>query len=74
MPTPMESLEAQAMELSPAERADLADRLWLSVHSSEEVDAAWDAEIARRVRQLDAGEVECMAWDAVMKELRSKLG
>lgn len=34
MPTPTELIEAQAMQLSPKERADLADKLWLSVHSS----------------------------------------
>ena len=74
MPTPQEIVEAQAMKLSPTERADLADKLWLSVHSREEVDAAWDAEIARRIRQVDAGEVECVPWATVMAELRAKLG
>lgn len=74
MPTPQEIVEAQAMKLSPTERADLADKLWLSVHSRDEVDAAWDAEIARRIRQIDAGEVECVPWATVMAELRVKLG
>jgi Putative addiction module component len=32
-----------------------ADKLWLSVGSKEAVDAAWDAEIARRVQQIDSG-------------------
>jgi putative addiction module component (TIGR02574 family) len=74
MPTPSEIVEAQAMKLSPAERADLADKLWLSVNSKEEVAAAWDAEIERRIRQIDAGEVECIPWDDVMAELRTKYG
>ncbi len=73
MPTPIEQIEAEAMKLSPEERADLADMLWLSVNSQDEVDAAWDAEIARRIRQIDAGEVETVPWDAVMTELRAKL-
>ncbi len=73
MPTPVEQIEAQAMQLSPQERADLADRLWWSVESKEEVDAAWDAEIARRIAQLDADEVRCIPWDQVMIELRAKL-
>ena len=55
MPTPSEIVEAQALMLAPAERADLADKLWLSVNSKAEVDAAWDSEIERRIRQLDAG-------------------
>jgi putative addiction module component (TIGR02574 family) len=62
------------MKLSAAERADLADKLWLSVHSREEVDAAWDAEVAQRIRQIDAGEVTSVPWDTVMTELRAKLG
>lgn len=74
MPTPQEIVEAQAMKLSPSERADLADKLWLSVHSRDDVEAAWDAEIARRIRQIDAGEVACVPWETVMNELRAKLG
>jgi putative addiction module component (TIGR02574 family) len=74
MPTPIEIIEAQAMKLSPAERAELADKLWISVHSKEEVDAAWEAEVARRIRQIDSGEVECIPWDTVMAQLRAKLG
>ena len=74
MPTPSEIVEAQALKLTPAERADLADKLWLSVNSKEEVAAAWDAEIERRIRQIDAGEVECIPWDDVMSQLRAKYG
>ena len=74
MTTPIEAVEAQAMKLTPSERADLADKLWLSVNSREEVDAAWDAEIARRIEQIDSGEVESIPWETVMAELRAKYG
>jgi putative addiction module component (TIGR02574 family) len=74
MPKPIEVLEAEAMKLTPGERADLADKLWLSVHSKEEVDAEWDAEIARRIEQVDSGEVQCIPWETVMAELRAKYG
>jgi putative addiction module component (TIGR02574 family) len=74
MPTPIEHIEAEAMKLSPEERAELAERLWTSVHSADEVEAAWDAEIARRIRQIDAGEVECVPWETVMSNLRAKFG
>ncbi len=74
MPTPIEQIRAEAMKLSPEERAELAEMLWLSVDSAEEVEAAWDEEIARRIRQIDAGEVECVPWDTVMAELRAKYG
>lgn len=74
MPTPIEHIEAEAMKLSPEERAELAERLWTSVHSAAEVEAAWDAEIARRIRQIDAGEVERIPWETVMENLRAKFG
>lgn len=74
VPSPREIVAAQAMKLSPDERADLVDKLWLSVHSREKVDAACGAEIARSVRQTDAGEVARVPWGTVMTELRAKLG
>ena len=74
MPTPIEIVEAEAMKLSPSERADLADKLWMSAEPSAEVEAAWDAEIDRRIREIDAGEVECVPWEQVMADLRSKYG
>lgn len=74
MSTPVQIVEAEAMKLAPNERADLADKLWLSVNTKEEVDAAWEAEIMRRIQQIDAGEVECQPWETVMAELRAKHG
>ena len=71
MPTPQEIVETQAMKLSPTERADLADKLWLSVHSRDEVDAAWEEEIARRIEALDAGRTESIPYEQVMAELRA---
>lgn len=62
----VESIEAQAMKLSSDERADLADRLWLSVHSREEIDAAWEDEIARRIAAIDAGTAELIPGDEVL--------
>ena len=68
-----DQVEIAAMKLSPEARADLADKLWLSVHSTEEVDAAWEAEVARRLSQISAGEVQCVPWSDVMGDLRAKL-
>ena len=74
MSTSVKIVEAEAMKLTPIERADLADKLWLSVNTKDEVDAAWEAEIARRIQQIDSGEVECIPWETVMAELRAKFG
>jgi len=40
-----DQLAAEAMRLSAKERADLADKLWMSVDTPEAIAAAWDAEI-----------------------------
>lgn len=64
---------SEAMKLPPQERADLADRLWISVDTPEAVAAAWDAEIERRAAQLDSGEVATIPFEQVIAELRAKL-
>ena len=40
----------------------------------EEVDAMWQAEISRRIQQIDSAEVECIPWETVMAETRAKFG
>jgi putative addiction module component (TIGR02574 family) len=62
-----------AMQLSPDERVDLAEKLWVSVDTPEAIAAAWDEEIARRVAQLDAGEVKTVPAEQVFAELRARL-
>lgn len=74
MPTQLEIVEAEAMKLTPTERADLADRLWLSVSSREEVAAAWDAEIARRLADLEAGRTTAIPAEKVFAEVRELIG
>ena len=73
MPMTFEQIKKEAMKLAPEERADLADLLWFSVGSREEVRAAWDAEIERRVSAMDAGESEFAPAEQVMADLREKL-
>lgn len=69
-----EQIKVEAMKLPPEERADLADWLWVSVTPREEVKAAWDAEIARRIHQLESGEVESIPAEEVLAKLKAKLG
>ena len=72
--TSLEAIEAEAMKLNPQERADLAERLWMSVPVDEDHDAAWDAEIRRRMAEVDSGAVNCRPWSDAMKDLRAKFG
>lgn len=70
---PRRSWPISRQSAPPQERADLADRLWISVDTPEAVAAAWDAEIERRIAHLDAGEVEAIPFEQVLAELRAKL-
>jgi putative addiction module component (TIGR02574 family) len=69
----LDQLKAEAMKLSPEHRADLADWLWISATPREEVEAAWDAEIARRVAAMDAGEAKFVSADKVLADMKAKL-
>lgn len=68
-----EQIKAEAMKLSPEERADLADWLWISATPREEVKAAWDTEIARRIAEIDAGTVELIPGEEVLARVNKKL-
>lgn len=50
-------LSQRALQLPPEERARLAEELWASIHVHDEgqEDPAWDAEIRRRVEEVDRG-------------------
>ena len=68
-------LLAQALQLPPAARAALADSLIESLDAAvdESAEEAWKSEIAQRVRELDAGSVQTVAWDDVRSLLQTRL-
>lgn len=69
----IEQIKAEAMKLSPEARADLADWLWVSVESRESAQAAWDAEIARRIDEIESGKVELIPGEEVFAQIDKKL-
>ena len=69
----IEQFKAEAMKFSPEERADLADWLWISATPREDVKAAWDAEIARRIAAMDAGETKFVSSEEVIAKMDAKL-
>ena len=50
-------VEAQALLLSPGDRAQLADRMLASLASDTDVDDAWSAEAERRLAELERGAI-----------------
>jgi putative addiction module component (TIGR02574 family) len=65
-----------AMTLPENERAEVANCLWESVEGfvTPEIEAAWQAEIAERIRAVDAGEVELIPAEEVFNRLKAKYG
>jgi putative addiction module component (TIGR02574 family) len=55
----------QALQLSDAERGDLAARLIDSLDDSVETDAenAWSKEVRERLTELDTGAARAVPWD-----------
>ncbi len=73
MASNIDKLQAEAMALPAAERAELAERLWTSVEPQADIDAAWDDEIARRVADLEAGRTAGIPAEQVLAEVRAMI-
>jgi putative addiction module component (TIGR02574 family) len=65
----------EAAELTEEERASLAGLLIESLDGDPDpdVEAAWSAEIARRVADLDAGTAKTIPWEEVRQRLIDRL-
>jgi putative addiction module component (TIGR02574 family) len=70
----LELLE-RALALSEEERAELAGSLVQSLEPSSDEDAetAWQQEIARRAKELDAGEARLIPWEKVQEMISARL-
>jgi putative addiction module component (TIGR02574 family) len=55
MESRLESLAAEALQLTPEDRVQLADRLIASVFPNKDVEDAWADEVERRVREIESG-------------------
>jgi putative addiction module component (TIGR02574 family) len=68
-------LEA-AMALSETERAEVASALWESIEEGREpaLSPEWQAEIARRIQEIDAGQVQLLSEEDVNARLSHKYG
>jgi putative addiction module component (TIGR02574 family) len=65
----------RALSLSVEEQEALADSLISNLGGKvdEGVTAAWDAEIAKRIQELDSGTVKTIPWEQVRKRNLAKL-
>lgn len=76
MPDTYEDVRRLAIEPSYDESEKLSEELWWSLHPSaedrpqEEINAAWDAEIARRIEEIDSGAVEMIPGEQVLARMQ----
>ena len=68
-----QKIEDEALHLSKEDRAQLIQRLVLSLDSPspEELRAEWLNEAQRRVKELDEGTVQAIPGDEVLRKARA---
>jgi putative addiction module component (TIGR02574 family) len=73
MPLTVQELATQAITLGTADRAELADLILASLPEEEdpEVEAAWDAEIAKRVASVENGTAKLISAEEVHARARA---
>jgi len=77
MPKTANDVLADALRLEPDSRAEIAAELLASLDGPAEPDAeaAWDAEIARRIAAIEAGTIRLEPWSDVKRRIeRDVLG
>lgn len=68
MANQLETVEAQALKLSPEERAQLADRLITSLFEDHDIEAAWAVEVERRIEEIENGRAKLIpAADSIAR-------
>jgi putative addiction module component (TIGR02574 family) len=70
MATAFEKVAEQARSLNAAERLRLANQLLQSVEPqiSEQIEQTWEAEIQRRISQIDSGNAEGRTWEEIKRD------
>jgi len=71
--SPLEDIEAAALQLTASERAHLAERLLVSLDEDDEIMAAWVAEAERRGEAFERGEMEAIDFDESIARLKARL-
>jgi putative addiction module component (TIGR02574 family) len=69
----LQSIEDEVLHLPKEQRAQLIQRLVLSLESpsDEELKADWLLEARRRAEELDSGSVQAVSGDEVMRKARA---
>lgn len=68
----VEVLEAEALNLSVAERARLIEKLIVSLDAEPDVEAAWAAEVERRHAEIESGAVSLLPGPETLARLKAE--
>ena len=68
----LETLQAEVLRLSPADRARLLDRLIASLDVDAGVEAAWDKLADEREQELAVGDATAVPLDVVIARLEAR--
>ncbi|MDD2884879.1 MAG: addiction module protein [Dechloromonas sp.] len=71
--SPLEDIEAAALQLAPAERAKLAERLLVSLDEDDEILASWVEEAERRGDAYDRGEMGAIDFDESIAQAKARI-
>ncbi len=71
----LEQIRSEALNLSESERADLAHSLVTSLDGPADPDAgqAWDAEIQRRLAEIDTGTAQLIDREEFRRRMRERI-
>lgn len=72
--SPLEDIEAAALQLATADRVHLAERLLASLAEDDEILAAWQEEAERRADAFERGEICAVDVDEAIVQTRARIG
>lgn len=72
MSVTVETIEAEALQLPPADRARLVERLIASLDVDPDVEDAWAAEVERRHQEVESGAVTMLPGPETLAKLKSE--
>ena len=73
MQTQFETLKAEALKLTTAERAKLAEHLIASLDEDSEIEEAWAAEVERRIAEIENGTVQMISAAEAIASARAAI-
>ena len=73
MSVDLKTLEAQALELTPEERALLVDRLLTRLFEDHDIEAEWVAEVERRIEDIEQGRSRLVSLEESLRKARAAI-